>query len=124
MSFKWVPAAALVTVLWSAEAPIPAHKAPPWEKNSHLLAGQQLFRDNCAVCHDIETGQVRKVGTISVPSLHHLFQNPKLPVTPVPPTREFVSATIKFGRGLMPAFRRLGLSDADVNTLVDYIQTK
>ena len=124
MSFKWVPAVALVTALWSAEAPIPPHKAPPWEKNSHLLAGQQLFRDNCAVCHDIEKGQTRKVGTVSVPSLYHLFQNPKLPVTPIPPTREFVSATIKFGRGLMPAFRRLGLSDADVNTLVDYIQTK
>src|ERR1700750_2385624 len=53
-------------------------KTPPWEK-SPLIAGRDLFRENCAVCHDIDKDQkhTRKFG----PSLNHLFKNDQLPLS-------------------------------------------
>jgi mono/diheme cytochrome c family protein len=95
-------------------------KPPPWEK-SPLIAGRNLFRANCAVCHDIDKDQAhtRKLG----PSLNHLFTNAKLPLSHGKPSRPYVVVRIKFGGALMPAFRAQ-LSDSEVNTLVDYIASK
>jgi mono/diheme cytochrome c family protein len=92
-------------------------KSPPWEK-SPLLAGRDLFRENCAVCHDIDKDQkhTRKFG----PSLNHLFKNEKLPLSHAKPNRAYVVTRIKYGGALMPAFRTQ-LSDPEINTLLDYI---
>jgi mono/diheme cytochrome c family protein len=95
-------------------------KSPPWEK-SPLIAGRDLFRENCAVCHDIDKDQkhTRKLG----PSLNHLFKNEKLPLSHGKPSRPYVVLRIKFGGAIMPAFRTQ-LSDPAIDTLVDYIASK
>jgi mono/diheme cytochrome c family protein len=95
-------------------------KAPPWEETT-LVAGRDLFRENCAVCHDIDKDQkhTRKLG----PSLNHLFQNAKLPLSHGKPSRPYVMVRVKFGGPLMPAFRTQ-LSDSQINTLMDYMASK
>jgi len=97
-----------------------AIKSPPWEQ-PRLLAGRDLFRENCAVCHDIDKDQkhTRKFG----PSLDRLFKNAKLPLSHAKPNRPYVVVRIKFGGALMPAFRQT-LNDSQINTLIDYIESK
>src|ERR1700748_3555744 len=72
-------------------------KPPPWEKPP-TIAGRDLYRENCAVCHDIDKDQrhTRKFG----PSLNHLFQNPTLPSSHGKPNRPYVVVRIKFGGAL------------------------
>ncbi len=115
MKFKWVLLMAAAGVLSAADL-----KTLPWEK-SPLTAGRDLFRENCAVCHDIDKDQkhTRKFG----PSLNHLFKNEKLPLSHGKPSRPYVVVRIKFGGALMPAFRKT-LSDPEINTLIDYIASK
>ena len=105
----------LAVLLSGAEIP-----APPWDK-SHLLIGRDLFRENCAVCHDIERDRKhsRKLG----PSLNHLFKNEKLPMSHGKPSRPYVVVRIKFGGALMPAFGKR-LTQAEIDSLVDYIASK
>ena len=95
-------------------------KAPPWE-TSALITGRDLFRENCAVCHDIDKDRhhTRKFG----PSLNHLFTNPKLPLSRGKPTREYVAGKIKSGGPLMPSFQKK-LNDAQIGTLMDYLASK
>lgn len=115
MSRKWTLLMFFFACLSAAEiAP------PPWEK-SPLIAGRDLFRENCAVCHDIDKDQAhtRKLG----PSLNHLFKNAKLPLSHGTPNRPYVTVRIKFGGALMPAFRTQ-LSDSEIKTLIDYIASK
>jgi mono/diheme cytochrome c family protein len=115
MSCKWPLLLILAFSLSAADI-----KSPPWEK-SPLIAGRDLFRENCAVCHDIEKDQkhTRKFG----PSLNHLFKNERLPLSHGKPNRPYVVIRIKFGGALMPAFRTQ-LSDPEINTLIDYIASK
>ena len=95
-------------------------KTPPWE-TPRLVIGRDLFRENCAVCHDIDIDKMhsRKFG----PSLHHLFKNPQLPLSHGKPNRQYVTVRIKFGGALMPAFGKR-LTDAQIETLIDYIASK
>ena len=95
-------------------------QAPPWDK-SHLSVGRDLFRENCAVCHDIDKDQkhTRKLG----PSLNHLFKNEKLPLSHGKPTRPYVTVRIKFGGALMPAYRNF-LNQPEIDTLIDYLASK
>jgi mono/diheme cytochrome c family protein len=92
---------------------------PPWSNN--LLVGRDLFRENCAVCHDIERDQKhsRKLG----PSLNHLFKNERLPMSHGKPSRPYVEIRIKFGGALMPAFGKR-LTQTEIDTLVDYIASR
>lgn len=115
MNFKWVLLLVATSVLSAADV-----KTQPWEK-SPLTAGRDLFRENCAVCHDIDKDQkhTRKLG----PSLNHLFKNEKLPLSHAKPNRPYVVVRIKFGGVLMPAFRNQ-LSDREMDTLIDYIASK
>lgn len=94
-------------------------QTPPWERPSS--SGQDLFRENCAVCHDIDTDQrhTRKFG----PSLNRLFKNERLPLSHGKPSRQYVDVRIKFGGVIMPAFRKQ-LSQSEVDTLIDYIASK
>ena len=48
MNSKWLLAGALAASLSAADV-----KAPPWE-TSRFVIGRDLFRGNCAVCHDID----------------------------------------------------------------------
>ena len=73
-------------------------KAPPWEKRASW--GEDLFREHCTVCHDVNKPQSKKPG----PSLHRLFKNEKLPLSGGKPSREYVVVKVKFGGQLMPPF--------------------
>jgi len=94
-------------------------KTPPWENPRAI--GRDLYRENCAVCHDIDKDKAhsRKFG----PSLNHLFKNPTLPLSHGKPNRQYVMTRIKFGGVIMPAFSKQ-LNDSEINTLIDYIASK
>jgi mono/diheme cytochrome c family protein len=91
---------------------------PPWEKN-HLLAGKMLYRENCVVCHDIDRQQSKKFG----PSFYQLFRRDKMPLSAMKPNRDYIKVRVKFGGPLMPAFAK-SLTDAQIDTLIDYIASK
>lgn len=115
MKCKWLLVFSLACCLSAADV-----KTPPWE-TSQLVIGRDLFRDNCAVCHDIDKDRMhsRKLG----PSLNHLFKNEKMPLSHAKPNRQYVVVRIKFGGALMPAFAKR-LNDSEINTLIDYIASK
>lgn len=96
-------------------------KALPWEKTSPLAVGRDLYRANCAVCHDIDKDKKHshKLG----PSLNHLFKNERLPLSHGRPSRQYVAIRVKFGGPLMPAFAKR-MNDAEINSLMDYIASK
>jgi mono/diheme cytochrome c family protein len=86
-----------------------------------LSVGRDLYRENCAVCHDIDKDQkqTRKLG----PSLNHLFKNQYLPMSHGKPSRPYVVVRIKFGGVLMPAFGKW-MSQSEIDSLVDYLASK
>ncbi len=94
---------------------------PAAQQTAHLSIGRDLYRENCAVCHDIDKDKAhsRKFG----PSLNRLFKNETLPMSHAKPTRPYVEVRIKFGGVLMPAFSKR-LSQDEINTLIDYIDSK
>ena len=94
--------------------------APPWERLSPP-PGQSLFRENCAVCHDIDKDQksTRKIG----PSLNHLFKNPKLPLSRGKPNRAYVMVRIQYGGPVMPAFMKR-MTDPQIAELLTYLESK
>src|ERR1700719_3585044 len=114
MNWKWVLLVGVAASLSAADI-----KTPPWE--NPLVIGRDLYRENCAVCHDIEKDKrhSRKIG----PSLNHLFKNPMLPLSLGKPNRQYVTIRIKFGGVIMPAFSKR-LNDSEINTLIDYIASK
>lgn len=96
--------------------------APPWEKPAEVsLIGQTVFRENCAVCHDIDKDvrNSRKIG----PSLRHLFKNPKLPLSKGRPTRAYVVVRVQYGGPVMPSFLKT-LDDAQIAALLAYLESK
>ena len=119
MNTRLIAASGLAALLGVAAALGAAgRQALPWEKN-HLLIGQALYRENCVVCHDVDSAQSKKLG----PSFYHLFQRDRMPIANAKPNREYIKVRIRFGGALMPAFRRK-LSDADIETLIDYMASK
>src|SRR5215469_18133718 len=96
MNSKWLLAGVLAASLSAADV-----KAPSWE-TSQLVIGRDLFRENCAVCHDIDKDKSHS--TKFGPSLNHLFKNPTMPLSGGVPSRPFVTVKIKFGGELMPSF--------------------
>ena len=115
MTLKWLLLAGLAASLSAADI-----KAPPWE-TPRIVIGRDLFRENCAVCHDIDKDQrhSRKLG----PSLNHLFKNARLPLSHGRPSRQYVTVRVKFGGVIMPAFGKK-LNDSEIKTLIDYIASK
>ena len=96
-----------------------ADRAPvPWEKN-RMRIGQALYRDNCAVCHDIDRAQSKKLG----PSFYQLFRRDKMPIANMKPSREYIKVRAKFGGAVMPAFQKV-LTDSEIDTLIDYIAAR
>jgi mono/diheme cytochrome c family protein len=90
----------------------------PWEKD-RLRAGQALYRENCAVCHDIDKAQSKKLG----PSFYRLFQRERMPIAKMKPSREYIKVRVQFGGTLMPAFRQR-LSAGQIETLIEYMASK
>jgi len=115
MNLKWLLLMGLAASLSGADI-----KAPPWE-TPRLVIGRDLYRENCAVCHDIDKDQrqTRKFG----PSLNHLFKNERLPLSHGKPSRQYVTVRVKLGGMIMPAFRKK-LNDSEIKTLIDYIASK
>ena len=112
----------LCFLLASAAAFAAEKPAPPWEKpETGFLFGQHLFRENCAVCHDIDKDQksTRKIG----PSLHHLFKNPRLPLSKSKPNRAYVLVRIQYGGPVMPAFMKR-MNDDQMAMLIAYLENK
>jgi mono/diheme cytochrome c family protein len=97
-------------------APQPAD--PPWEKD-HLKIGRALYRDNCVVCHDIDSPQSKKFG----PSFYNLFKRPKMPLGNMKPDGAYIKLRVKFGGALMPSFQKR-LSDKEIDTLIDYMRSR
>ena len=122
MNRKWNLSLGSVALLLGIAATLSGAeiKAPPWDA-SHLSVGRDLFRENCAVCHDSDKDQqrTRKLG----PSLNHLFKNERLPLSHGKPSRQYVVVRIKFGGALMPAFAKQ-LSQSEIDTLIDYLASK
>jgi mono/diheme cytochrome c family protein len=115
MRWRRLAALGLGACLYAADT-----KTPPWE-TPQLVIGRDLFRENCAVCHDIDKDRMhsRKFG----PSLNHLFKNESLPLSNGKPNRQYVIVRIKYGGALMPAFGKK-LNDSDINALLEYIASK
>jgi mono/diheme cytochrome c family protein len=88
---------------------------PPWEKDQARI-GRALYRDNCVVCHDIDSPQSKKTG----PSFYRLFERPKMPLSNMKPDRAYIKIRVKFGGPLMPALQKR-LSDKEIDILIDYI---
>ena len=104
----------LPVVLGAAE-----RSAPPWTRNQQRL-GQDLYREHCVVCHDIDKSEKNKKPG---PSFYHLFQNGKLPITGAKPSREYIAVKVKFGGQIMPPFIKK-MTDAEIAALVSYMETK
>ena len=113
MTRKWVAALCTVVSLIAAD-----HRPVPWEKN-RILTGQALYRENCVVCHDIDSPQSKKLG----PSFYQLFKRSRMPIATMKPSREYIRVRVQFGGALMPAFRGT-LTGAQIDTLIDYIASK
>ena len=92
--------------------------SPPWEKD-RLRAGQSLYRENCAVCHDVDKAQSKKLG----PSFYRLFQRDRMPIAKMKPSRDYIKVRVQFGGKVMPEFRQR-LSAVQIETLIDYIASK
>ena len=90
----------------------------PWEKN-RLKIGQAIYRENCVVCHAVEAGSSTKLG----PSFYHLFQRDKMPQSNAKPQRTLIAGKIRVGGKLMPSFAKK-LTSADIDALLDYLQSK
>jgi mono/diheme cytochrome c family protein len=92
----------------------------PWEKN-HLRVGQDLYRENCVVCHDIDKPQKdsKKLG----PSFYQLFKRESMPLAKQAPNRAYIVTRIRFGGPLMPAFQKK-MTAAEMDTLIDYMESR
>jgi len=110
----WLILISPVVLLAASQTP------PPWEKPTARL-GERLYRENCAVCHDIDKDQkaTRKIG----PSLNHLFKNPRLPLSKSRPSRDYVKIRIQYGGQVMPAFMKR-MNDEQLAALLAYLESK
>ena len=108
-------------LLFALAAGLPAGEPAMRGQEIHFAIGRDLYRENCAVCHDIDRDKAhsRKFG----PSLNHLFKNPTLPMSHGKPSRQYVEVRVKFGGAVMPAFGKRLTAD-EISTLIDYIDSK
>lgn len=93
---------------------------PPWEKAGAPL-GQKIYRENCAVCHDIDKDQkhTRKIG----PSLNRLFKNSRLPLSKGRSSRGYVMVRVQYGGQIMPAFMKR-IDDRQMAALLAYLDSQ
>lgn len=87
--------------------------APPVQQASANLNGQELFTQNCAICH--------RDGANGAPPLAGIMGRREFP-SGAPATDVSLRNTIKMGRANMPAFSGV-LNDEQINALVTYVRT-
>ena len=116
-SAKKSGSSAVATNLDKPAAPVVLHPVP-WEKN-RLKIGQAIYRENCVVCHAVDSASSSKLG----PSFYHLFQRDTMPESNVKPERLLIAGKIRVGGKLMPAFAKK-LSSADIDAVLDYMQSR
>lgn len=108
----------LLGVFFLLAALAPAGTRPPWERTA--AEGRVLFRQNCGVCHEINSNDKgRKFG----PSLFRFFRNEQTPLSRIKPTDAFLIVKIKAGGPIMPPFRGV-LGDDQIEKIVFYIRSK
>ena len=90
----------------------------PWEKNRQPT-GQALYRENCVVCHEVDRAESKKMG----PSFYQLYKREKMPLSNMKPNRQYIAVRVKFGGKIMPAFQKK-LTDAQINSLIDYLESR
>ena len=78
-----------------------------------------MYRENCAVCHDISKPQSKKLG----PDFYQLFRRDKMPIANMKPSRDYIKVRVQFGGAIMPAFRQR-LNAAQIDTLIDYMASQ
>jgi len=100
----WLPPITAVLAIW-----------PGCSDRQAEHRGEELFQQNCAVCHEVPNPELKK----QPPKLEGLFQRKTLP-SGAPATDDQVRKTIIHGIGTMPAFDQR-LSDEEVNDLVKYL---
>lgn len=108
---------AVLFALLALGLPAAEKKAPPWERQVEM--GRDLYRENCVVCHDIESAETQKRG----PSLFRLFQNEKLPYSGGKPSLEYVRFKTQFGGDEMPAFLNRLTAD-QIDEVIAFIRSK
>lgn len=85
------------------------------QASTAALAGQWVYDNNCAECHEVPQLELHK----QPPSLHGLFLRKMLPSGALA-TDSQVRMTIVEGKGTMPAFDQR-LRSQDVNNLIEYL---
>ncbi|MGA7294634.1 MAG: cytochrome c [Terriglobales bacterium] len=97
---------------------VACEQKPPTERLTNAeIAGEWLYDNNCAPCHENPQPDLHK----QPPNLHGLFLRQSLP-SGEPATDADVRKTIIEGHGTMPAFDQR-LRQVDVNNLVKYLHT-
>ena len=89
-------------------APGPPIPSPDW-RSGDVATGQRLFTERCAGCHQV-AGQGGVLTGARVPPLDE--------ATPVE-----IAEAVRIGPYLMPRFTAKDLSDADLNSIIKYVQT-
>jgi mono/diheme cytochrome c family protein len=79
--------------------------------------GKQVFEDNCSVCHNSDSADV-KVG----PGLKGLSKKDKMSTTGKAPTDANILAKINEGGNGMPAYKDI-LSDTDKANVIAFLKT-
>jgi ubiquinol-cytochrome c reductase cytochrome c subunit len=81
----------------------------PEPQAGDVAEGQQLFTAHCAGCHQV-VGQGGVVTDARVP-----------PLTEATPVQ--IAEAVRIGPYVMPSFSRADISDAELNSLIRYVQT-
>src|SRR5436189_6092572 len=102
---------ALVIATCLLAAPAKAQK-----KGGDAAKGKAAFEDNCAVCHDVASGE-KKMG----PSLKGLFKHPTLK-NGKKVTDETVKGVINAGGNGMPSYADM-LNDTEKADIIAYLKT-
>ena len=101
------PARSCVTLTTS---PVP----PDGFNNNALIASPIFIR--ASDCQDIIRGGNR-------PRVHHLFKNPRLPLSKGQLSCEYVTVRIQYRGPVMPAFKQT-IGDAQLAALLAYLESK
>ncbi|MFY9904367.1 MAG: cytochrome c [Terriglobales bacterium] len=91
-------------------------KQPSQQRSRAEIAGEWLYDNNCAECHENPQPDLHK----QPPNLHGMFRRGTLP-SGAPATSAQIRTTILEGRGTMPAFDGR-LREEDVDNLISYLR--
>lgn len=111
---RWVVIVALA--LASTGIAIFAAKAEP-VSDAAAMDGAALFAANCAQCHDKTGWGTRALSKRMSPERAELLRRETIPAS-------FVKHVVRHGIASMPQFTRTDLSDAELDRLADWLETR